>query len=303
MKRKRNKSILLFIIMIFLLSACGREEPVKMVNEMSFLLEDISDLTISYDDENVRFFINENENLIIREYMNQNKERYHAKVRQGKHSIQISEGGKPFFKGSFMRYVEVYLPASYCSNIKVTTTDGNIDMSDIELNMKSIRVDTTCGMLKINKAMAEDIYLSSTSGNFNLGEIIGEQIRIETTQGNVTCKKINGKVTYVSTSGNAEFLSASGSGTYKANNSGTLSVIYDKVIGDLTFYNKNDNVQISIPKDLEFEFEAITKNGKIETNFQGNISVNGDSTSGTVGSDPTVTIKVETKNGNIEVNR
>ena len=155
----------------------------------------------------------------------------------------------------------------------------------------------------MNKSAAEEIYISSTSGTLELGEIIGDQIKIETTQGNVTCKKIDGKVTYTSTSGNAEFLSASGSGTYKANNSGTLSVIYDEVRGDLTFFNKNDNVQIRIPQDLEFEFEAITKNGKIDTDFGGNISVNGDLTSGTIGSSPTVTIKVETKNGNIEVSR
>lgn len=306
MKRRQKKSILLSIMLIitmFSLSACGKESSVKLVNEMVFSLEDISDLTISYDNENVSFFVNENENLVIKEYMSKDKKGYHAKVSQKKNSIQISEGGKPFFKSGFERYVEVYLPASYSSNLKITTTDGNIDMSDMELNMESIRVDTTCGTLKIDKAVAEEIYFSSTSGKLELGEITGDQIRIETTQGNVTCEKIDGKVTYTSTSGDAEFLSASGSGIYKANNSGTLSVIYDEVTGDLTFFNKNDNVQIRLPKDLEFEFEATTKNGKIDTNFQGDISVNGDSTCGTVGSNPIVKIKVETKNGNIEVSR
>lgn len=303
MKRKIILIFILFIITIFSASACGKGSSTKLVNEMSFSLENISDLTISYDDENISFFQNENDNLVIKEYMSKDKESYHAKVSQKKNSIQINEGGKPFFKKDFIRCVEVYLPSAYSANIKVTTTDGNIDMSGIELNMESIRIDTTCGTLKINKGAAEEIYLSSTSGTLELGEIIGDQIKIETTQGNVTCEKIGGKVTYTSTSGNAEFLSASGSGTYKANNSGTLSVIYDEVRGDLTFFNKNDNVQIRIPQDLEFEFEAITKNGKIDTNFGGDISVNGDLTSGTIGSSPTVTIKVETKNGNIEVSR
>lgn len=303
MERKFIGTFILVIIAIFSISACGKGSSVKLVNELNFSLENISDLTISYDDENISFFKSENDNLVVKEYMSKDKESYHAKVSQKKNSIQISEGGKPFFKKDFIRYVEVYLPSGYFANIKVTTTDGNIDMSDVELNMESIRIDTTCGALKINRGTAEEVYLSSTSGTLELGEIIGDQIKIETAQGNVTCKKIDGKVTYTSTSGNAEFLSASGSGIYKANNSGTLSVIYDEVRGDLTFFNKNDNVQIRLPENLEFRFEAITKNGKIDTNFASALSINGDLTSGVVGSNPTVTIKAETKNGNIEVNQ
>ena len=306
MKRGTMISIPLMIILImilFLMSACGKGEAVEMVNEMSFSLEDISDLVISYDDENVSFFINENENLVIKEYMNKEKESYHAKVTQKNKSIQIREGGKPLLKGGFKRYVEVYLPVSYSSNIKVTTTDGNIDMSSLELSMGVICINTTCGTLKIKRAAADEIFLSSTSGNLELEELIGEQIKIETTQGNVICEKMDGNVSYTSTSGNAEFLSVSGSGDYKANNSGTLSVIYEEVTGDLTFFNKNDKVQIQLPEDLEFEFEAITKNGKIDTNFSGDISVNEGLVNGIIGKNPTVSVKVETKNGNIEVSR
>lgn len=305
MHRKSRRTVPLFIMLpvMFSISACGKENFAKPANEISFSLEDITDLTISYDEENVSFFIGEDENLVIREYMSKDKESYHAKVRQKKGSIQISEGGKPFFKSDFTRYVEVYLPASYSSNIKVTTTDGNIDMSDMELNMASIRADTACGTLKIDKAVAEEIYLSSTSGNLELGEVIADEIRIETTKGTVTCEKTDGRVLYTSTSGDAVFLSASGSGTYKANNSGTLSVFYDEVTGDLDFFNKNDDVQVKIPEDLAFEFEAVTKNGNITTNFPEDISVNGDSAGGAVGRNPTVKIRVETKNGDIEVSR
>lgn len=284
MKEKRNKWIGLLVMMMFLLSACGKEGAVKMANEMNFPLENISDLVISYDDENIRFFKNENENLVIREYMSKDKERYHARVNQKNGSIRISEGGKPFFHRNFVRYVEVYLPVSYCENIEVTTTDGSIDMSGMELSMKTICIETTSGAL-------------------NLGTLIGDRINIETTRGNVTCEKIDGEVTYTSTSGNAKFLSAKGSGSYKADNSGILSVIYDDVTGDLNFFNKNGSIQIWLPKDLAFEFEAITKNGSIDTNFQGDISVNGDSARGTVGIEPLVTVSLETKNGDIEVNR
>lgn len=304
MKRKTYKTTLLFIILIFtlpLVSACGKEKSAQAANELSFSLEDISDLTISYDDENVSFFTSKNDNLIIREYMSKDKNSFHAKVSQNKDSIRISEGKKPFFKGKFTRYVEVYLPDSYSENLKVTTTDGNIDMSGVELELNSIYVDCVSGTFSVNRAVAEDIYFSSTNGELELGDVVGDQIKIETTQGNVICEKIDGNVDYTSTSGNAEFKSAVGSGAYRANNSGILSVVYDEVTGDLSFFNKNDDIQLQFPGDQSFIFEGITTNGKIDTDFQDNISVKGDMTSGVVGSNPTVTIKVETKNGNIEV--
>lgn len=301
--RKAIPLFTLFFFMLFLLSACKKQQTAKLVNELTFSLDSIDDLTISYDDENVCFFKSENDHLIVREYMSKNKKNYHAKVSETRNSIQISEGGKPFFKDGFIRYVEVYLPKSYSKNLKVTTTDGNIDMSDMELDMDSLRVDCTSGVFQLKSAAAENIYFSSTSGEMQLGNISGNRIRIDTTQGNVSCERAEGNITYTSTSGNAEFRSVSGSGTYKANNSGKLSVTYEEVTGDLSFFNKNDDLEIELPAELSFEFEATTKNGSINTNFQGNISVNGDSTSGTVGSNPTVTVKVETKNGNIEVKR
>ena len=304
MKCKKFMSLFsMSFFMLFLLSGCGEQPSAKLTNELTFSLEDIQNVAISYDDENVSFFESENDNLIIKEYMSKDKKSYHAKVSQSKGSIQISEGGKPFFKDGFTRYIEVYLPNSYSENLKVTTTNGTIDMSEMELDMNTIRVDTTSGVFKLKKAAAEEIHFSSTSGELELGSITANQIKIETTRGKVSCETADGNVTYTSTSGDAEFKSARGSGTYKANNSGKLSVTYEEVTGDLSFYNKNDNVELKLPAALSFEFEAITKNGSIHTNFQGDISVKDDMTSGTVGSNPTATIKVETKNGNIEVSR
>lgn len=303
---KMKKSVVLFVILlllVFVLTGCGKQQPTQMVNEFSFSLDNIKELTISYDDEEVTFFQSENENLVVREYMNQDKDSYHAEVSQDDNRIKISEGGKPFFKGDFVRYIEIDLPASYHETLKVTTTDGNIDLSDMTLDMESLRIDSTSGSIRLGKAAASDIYLSSTSGKMELGTLQADRIRIDTTKGSVVCEQAEGNVAYTSTSGDAEFLSAIGSGTYKANNSGKLSVVYEKVTGDLFLYNKNDAIILKLPETLEFEFEATTKNGSVKTDFQGNFAVHGNTTSGIVGSSPTVTVKTETKNGNIEVTR
>ena len=111
--------------------------------------------------------------------------------------------------------------------------------------------------------------------------------------------ELNGAVTYTSTSGDIVVKSAVGSGSYRSNNSGNLKVTYTEVTGDLSFFNKNGGIELTLPQDLEFEFEATTKNGSVSTSFQGSISIDGRTTRGTVGNTPTATVKTETNNGNI----
>lgn len=301
---KIKKQFICFIAIATLLSAlagCSNSQNPQIANELHFSLERISDITISYDEESITFFESDNDELVIKEYMTKNKSSYYANVKQDSYSIHISEGGKPINKNGFTRYVEVYLPASYKEALTITTTDGYIDLSNIDLQSSTLRIDSTAGTVEINTAEASDIHLSSTSGTLKLGSISADTIKLDTTSGNITCDELIGDVTYTSTSGNIEIKSAIGSGSYKANNSGILNVVYTKVTGDLSFFNKNDNINLTLPADLEFGFEAATKNGSISTTFQENITIDGRTAHGNIGSNPTVTVKTETNNGNIDV--
>lgn len=280
---------------------CSNSKSSQMANELRFSLKGISSLTISYDEEKITFFESDSDDLVIKEYMTDNKSSYYAKVTERNESIHISEGGKPFFKDGFSRYIEVYLPKIYHENLSVTSTNGDIDFSGMSLDLSMFRVDNSSGNVTLDNAVASDIQLSSTSGTLDLGNIEANQIKLETTSGSVICTEINGNVTYTSTNGNADIKSAIGSGSYKANNSGSLNVVYTEVNGDLSFSNKNDSITLTLPENLEFEFQATTKNGSVSTTFQQDITVNGRTTSGVVGDNPTVTVKVETNNGDIEV--
>ncbi|MGB8452846.1 MAG: DUF4097 family beta strand repeat-containing protein [Anaerocolumna sp.] len=298
------KRITLSIALILCLLAfvgCSKSKSSQMANELQFSLDGISSLAISYDEEKITFFENDGDDLVIKEYMTENKRNYYAKVDQRDNSIHISEGGKPFFKKGFSRHIEVYLPESYHESLTVTSTNGDIDFSGVNLDLSMLRVDNTSGTVTLDSAVASDIHLSSTRGTLDLGNIQANEIRLETTSGSVICTEVNGNVTYTSTSGDADITSAIGSGSYKANNSGKLNVVYTEVNGDLSFFNKNGNIMLTLPKNLEFKFEATTKNGSVSTNFQQDVTVNGRTTSGVVGNNPTVTVKVETNNGDIEV--
>lgn len=299
---KKAITLGIFLILnLFVFAGCSNSKSAQMTNELRFSLKGISSLTLSYDEEKITIFESDSDALVIKEYMTESKSSYYAKVTEGNESIYISEGGKPFFKDGFSRYIEVYLPESYRENLTVTSTNGDIDFSGMNLDLSMLRVDNSSGNIRLDNAVASNIHLSSTSGTLYLGNIEANQISLETTSGSVICTKLNGNVIYTSTSGSADIKSAIGSGNYKANNSGGLNVVYTEVNGDLSFFNKNDNITLTLPKNLEFEFQATTKNGSVSTNFQQDVTVNGHTTSGSVGSNPTITVKVETNNGDIEV--
>lgn len=283
------------------LAGCSQDQPLKLANEISFSLNGISEIAVSYDEEEITFYESAGDKLTIKEYMTEDRSSYYARTDQSGGRIRISEGGKPLFGGDFLRCIEVYLPASYCENLKVTTTNGDIDISELGISLTELRIDSTAGTVCLGTAEAKTIYLSTTSGRIEAGELKADGIRIATTSGGFFCKKLDGDVAYTTTSGDANIEAAVGGGSYRNDNSGELNVIYTDVTGDLSFYNKNDAVSVTLPAGLEFQFEAVTKNGSVSTSFQECISTEGRTTSGIVGEHPTVTVKVETNNGKIEV--
>lgn len=301
MKRKKQFAVCIAAAVgVLVFTGCSHRQSLRLANEIVLSLDDVSDVTISYDEETITFYPSENGDLTIKEYMTEDKSRYYAKVeRRG--GIKVREGGKPFFQDDFYRCIEVYLPASYRGNLTVTTTDGDIDLSGLEMFLNELRIDSTAGTVRINAVEAQDLYLSTTSGILDADCLSADTIRIAASGGNFFCGKLNGDVVYTTTSGSADIKSAVGSGDYRSDQSGDLRVIYTEVTGDLSFYNKNDDIYVKLPADLEFEFEAVTKNGSVSTSFPECVSDAGGTISGAVGGHPAVSVRVETNNGTIEV--
>ena len=282
------------------LTGCAHSGAARLVNERTFSLEGISQVVISYDEEDVTFLAGERGELVLREYMTEDRSSYYAKTEQSGGQLQISEGGKPWLKSSFVRYVEVYLPADYDQSLTITTTDGGIELSQAALEVDALRIDSTAGTIQIGSAQARDMHLSTTSGAISADSLRADRVRIETTSGSFTCQRLEGQVDYTTTSGDGEIQEAVGAGSYRANNSGRLAVTYTEVTGDLTLFNKNDKILLTLPADLEFELTATTKNGTISLPFQDFVSQDR-TTKGRVGEHPAVTVTLETNNGDIEV--
>lgn len=287
---KNGWAVCLLAACCALLGGCG--SPAAAVNGVSLPLEGVREITISYDEEPVAFLPAEGAELVIRETMTVDRARYHARIEQSGGSIRVHEGGKPLFHTGFSRSVEVYLPESYCGGLTVTTSDGAIDLSGLPPVLEMLRVDSSSGTVAVDSAAAERLRFSTTGGKLRLGSLRAGQIVIETTDGEVDCDQAAGAVTYKTTHGGAVFHEIAGEGTFRAENDGLLQANFTEVTGDLTFYNQNGSIEVTIPADLEFWFAPETRNGALKTSFP---------VSGAVGERPAVTLSVETKNGEIEV--
>ena len=82
MKIKKRAACLAAAVGVLALSGCSHGQSAQLENEITFSLDTISEVTISYDEEKVTFYESGNDELIIKEYMTGNKNSYHAKVEQ-----------------------------------------------------------------------------------------------------------------------------------------------------------------------------------------------------------------------------
>lgn len=285
------------------LSGCAQDGDERLVNELAFPLEGVTEVTIAYDEEAVTLREGEGDELVVREYMTADRDAYHARVSQGAGSIKVSEGGTPFPRGGFHRSVEVCVPRAYSGNLTVTTTDGPVSAEGLGALPGALRVESTAGAVSLGSLQAREVCLATTSGTITASSVGADAVAVTTTSGSFSCGQLVGVVDYVTTSGSINVQAAVGAGRYRAENSGAMDVTYTEVTGDLSLYNKNDGVRVTLPAALEFEFEAITRNGFVVTSFPECVGTEGEVTRGTVGAHPAVRVAVETRNGDIEVRR
>lgn len=265
-------------------SGCASYDGTPYCNERSFPSESLTHITISYDEENICFFPSEDGFLTVKEYMSADKPSYRCKTALNGSSLTLSEGGKPFFRGGFIRRVEIYLPATYRNGLTVTSTSGDLDFTRLPLSLVTLRID-------------------NTSGNTALGKADAETIVIHTTRGTVTADGLAGDVKYTSTHGSLKIERAEGSGNYRTENDGAIDVNYTKINGDLSFYSKNGTIGLTLPEGFCFFFRGRTKNGSITTNFAEYLLTDGGTSNGYVGISPQFTVSAETINGSAYIKK
>lgn len=182
---------------------------------------------------------------------------------------------------------------------KLGTTSGDIEIAVID--GKKHQITTTSGNVKV-KDIVGDAQLSSTSGDQRITSVKGN-LDVSGTSGNQYVKDVTGNLSMGAVSGVLAAENLTGEGKFETT-SGNISVSVAKWQGNINATSVSGIVNITLPEDSAFSFEANSVSGRISTFCDEQLSFNIRKTTanGTVGEKPDYHIKANTTSGNIKVN-
>lgn len=300
---------------------------INLVNTQNIDLENIDSISIKYQSDDITFYTSDTNELILKEYMNFNPDKYQlANIARGSNQIKIKGGNRNFnigflFPGHYSK-TEVYLPSKYAGILSVGTSSGNID-SDFSFSLATFEASSTSGDISVNEIYAEDITISSNSGNITFLKADGKRefsstsgdIKVfdgtgdsnfSSNSGNITIDKTNGQLKVNASSGDIQITSLSGGGDFNTS-SGNLNLEFSEdtnaINDDIKISASSGNVTLKLPSALNFNFTAQTSSGDIRTFYDDGLTYNkkGNHATGTVGDNPDVTIGIKTNSGNIRI--
>lgn len=177
MKINKRFAAGLTVVGLLTLTGCSGHRIYQQVNAMTFPLEGVSEIIVSYAGETVTFYESDGDALTVKEYISESAPRYCAKVDQSRECIEIRQGAKPWFQDGFSRYIEVYLPASYHGDLTVKTTEGDIDLSGLALSLHTLRIHSDTGAVQLYTVEAHNIHLA-TGGVVDADGMEADTLRI-----------------------------------------------------------------------------------------------------------------------------
>ncbi|MDP4133480.1 MAG: DUF4097 family beta strand repeat-containing protein [Bacillota bacterium] len=175
------------------------------------------------------------------------------------------------------------------------------------LTAKNALFQTSSGGIYIQNKINCDgkLSLSSSSGSITIeGENNADSFNVKSSSGGIRLGKMQVKTFDIGcTSGSIRVDEISGGGSLETTSGGITANLLNPV-GNVTAISTSGNVNLTVPSEMSFQFEADTTSGNIKTNFEIMYRSNrGNSAIATVGSNPTVKIKAEATSGNIKVDR
>lgn len=302
MKRKVISFTCVVFLLMGILSGCGGQKVIALVNTLTFDTGDFKSLRFDYDVDNIHVLESDNEKVIVKEYMNENKKNYYARTSMKNGELLITEGDRPK-RSSFESYIEIYIPQDYTNSLSLHSTSGTIN-SEIALNLSGdFCVDTTSGVVEVSNTKASTVKATSTNGSLSFENIYADKINIQTTNATTAMNQINGTISYQSKGGKLTASGLSGFGSFNASGEGPIDISFDDVTSDISAYSKNGTLTVTLPSGLDFKFSATTKEGSIDTSFADQLAITDNTAAGTVGASSDITVELETRNGDIKAVR
>ena len=109
------------------LSGCRIQNAITLVNTLTFNTGDFERLRLDYDADDIHVLKSTNEKLIVKEYMNENKQSFYARTYKRKGELLITEGDRP--KRSTDNTMSAIIGTSPDITIELETRNGDINVS------------------------------------------------------------------------------------------------------------------------------------------------------------------------------
>jgi hypothetical protein len=158
----------LFFSCFIVTAYCQKNWKVEPVNTQEISLDSITEIAISFNEENVSVLQGTTGKLIIKEYRNSDNKKFFAKIADSSNKLSIKRGfwlSWRLFRIVHSR-IEIYIPATYENAVGIRTTNGNIAYTLAE-NTEDISLTTTSGSITLDlpKNIAANFSIKTVSGN------------------------------------------------------------------------------------------------------------------------------------------
>jgi len=155
------------------------------------------------------------------------------------------------------------------ASAKIKSVSSGVVLEEIG---STVKVDAVSGDVEVRKAK-KGVDCETVSGNMKLQDIVGDAY-LKTVSGKITLEKMRGSIEAETVSGRIELREVSAAKVVKGKTvSG--SIVYQGEInseGRYSLKSLSGNIEMLLPSDSGFEFEAETFSGNIESDFQITIS-------------------------------
>jgi len=229
-----------------LLSGCAGSSATPLQNSRNCDLQGVDTVLVDYATDNITFLESSSSQLTVKEYISSSDSRYLGTVSQAGTALPITGGQRPASGTSFSSHVEIYLPVSYEGTLSVHTSTGSVTLSPT-YHLTALQIQTTTGGVSLGTIYAGGISLNTTSGRISLDKGSGSLVATSDT-GTILVK---------------EFMGAS---TLKSS-SGSLSITFDALVGDIAVESTTGKISISLPKNNDFLFHTRATSSSVKTDF------------------------------------
>jgi len=262
-------------------SFINNENSKKTTNAKTISLENINEISIKNSSVDIKVVSEDRTDAKIN--LINSKNSISTRTEDNKVYITAAPTSNTYFFFNFSQNakLEITLPKSYSNKLSLESSSGNMSLNNVSLS------DLTCalssGNLSIKDLTITNLKCTSSSGTLNGTAINTVDSIFSSSSGNILLKKFTGNIETTTSSGDTK-------------------IGYEKFNNTLNAHTSSGNVRLTLPKNSEFNLDALSNSGNINCSFPLDIknSYKKKTLQGTVKND-TNKIYLRTSSGNINI--